>query len=73
MNGQRFDNQGRHKLRPTSDYLLNAVFLDGIWDAVGKEILCVGVLEKGHSKIQHRDEKNDTILAAEKYEMIINS
>lgn len=39
----------------------------------GKEILCVELLEKGLYKIQYRDDKNDTILTAERYERIINN
>ena len=51
----------------------HAVFIDGIRDVVGKEILCVEVLEKGIYQIRYMDDKDVTILAAEKYERIINN
>ncbi len=50
-----------------------ATFIEGIKNAKGKEILCVELLEKGLYKIQYRDDKNDTILTAERYERIINN
>ncbi|MGN0514252.1 MAG: hypothetical protein ACI4GD_08220 [Lachnospiraceae bacterium] len=36
-------------------------------------ILCVELLGKGLYKIRYRDVKNDTILAAERYERVINN
>ena len=51
----------------------DATFIEGIKNAKGKEILCVELLEKGLYKIQYRDDKNDTILTAERYERIINN
>ena len=51
----------------------DATFIEGIKNAKGKKILCVELLEKGLYKIQYRDDKNDTILTAERYERIINN
>ncbi|MGN1167863.1 MAG: hypothetical protein ACI4S2_15700 [Lachnospiraceae bacterium] len=51
----------------------DATFIEGIKNAKGKEILCVELLEKGLYMIRYRDEKNDTILAAERYERIIDN
>lgn len=56
--------------RPVSTFF-HAVFIDGIRDVVGKEILCVEVLEKGIYQIQYMDDKDVTILAADRYDRLI--
>ena len=51
----------------------NAMYVDGSWDMEGKEILCVEKLEEEIYQIRYRDEKEITILHAERYERIINN
>lgn len=47
--------------------------LMAFWDMEGKEILCVEKLEEEIYQIRYRDEKEVTILHAERYERIINN
>lgn len=51
----------------------NAMYVDGLWDVEGEEILCIEKLEDEIYKIQYKDEKEITILHAERYERIINN
>ena len=51
----------------------NAMYVDGLWDVEGKEILCVEKLEDEIYQIQYKDEKEVTILHAERYERLINN
>ena len=51
----------------------NAVYVDGLWNVEGRESRGSEKLEDEMYKIQYKDEKEVTILRAERYERIINN